>query len=635
MCGIVGYINHSGQPIAPSTFKGMVRLLEHRGPDDEGMRFFSGSPYVAMGHRRLSILDLSSAGHQPMPNEDQSLWIVYNGEIYNYQEVRRDLESKGHRFRSRSDTEVLVKAYETWGESCLDKLNGMFAFGIFDTKRGILFAARDRIGIKPLYYAHNKESLVFASEIKAILSSGLIEPHPDFAALITPTRFQVSPLTGFKDIYKLPPGHCLSFKDGELRVWQYWSLDAVEADKPKDHEAIEQLDRLVSDAVRLQMISDVPVGSFLSGGLDSSLITALMTGLTDKSVSTFTIRFSEQDQNFEQMPQDDRYARQVAKLFGTEHHELEIRPDIVNLLPKMVYHLDEPLADPAALNTYLIARNARENGIVVLLNGMGGDEIFGGYRKQLACVMAEYYQRLFPRWMRRGLEAVSANIPTAGANGASRNIRWAKRFLSFASLPAYERYLSSDLSLNATEFSKLYNTETLYEMTHFFRSQQKNFEDERLSYLTKMCLNDTRVFLPEHNLTYSDKACMAAGVESRPPFTDHRVVEFMFSLGPEFRIRKLTQKYLLKKISEKYLPKEIVYRPKAPFGAPLRSWIRNDLREMVDDLLSPTCLRQRGIFNEKEVETLIREDREGKEDHAHIIWQLLTMELWFREFIDH
>ena len=629
MCGIAGLI-HCGDSVI---LEKMTEVLAHRGPDDAGIQWFpeQGS---GLGHRRLSIIDLSASGHQPMCNEKKNLWITYNGEIYNYQEVRGVLEERGCRFFSRSDTEVVLKAYEEWGAACLHRLNGMFAFGIFHVESGDLFCARDRLGIKPFYYAHKGEAFLFASEIKAILTSGLTVREPDWAALVNPTRFQVSPKTGFSGINKLPPGHYLLFKDGILKIRPYWQLEAYESNGLEEREAVGELETLLQDAVRLQMTADVPVGAFLSGGLDSSIITALMTGLTDKPVSTFTIRFSEKDQKFEKMPRDDRYARKVAAYFGTRHHEYEIRPDIVSLLPRMVYHLDEPLADPAALNTYLISRHARENGIVVLLNGMGGDEIFGGYRKQLACAAAETYQRVFPKWLRRGIEAGAERIPTAGSNGASRNMRWAKRFLSFASLPPFERFLSSDLSLDPSQFKGLYNAKIPYEDTHFYKAQRENFEQGGISYLTRMCLNDTKVFLPEHNLTYSDKACMAAGVESRPPLADHRIVEYMFKLGPEYRIRKLTQKYLLKKVSEKYLPKEIVYRPKAPFGAPLRAWIRKDLAEMVDDYLSRSSLRERGIYNEDYVARKVKEDRNGLSDQSLLIWQLLTNEIWFRTFFD-
>jgi asparagine synthase (glutamine-hydrolysing) len=631
MCGIVGYISRNGRPIDRLVFEKMTDSICHRGPDDRGI-WHSSDGYASLGHRRLSIIDLSPAGHQPMSNEDGTIWIVYNGELYNYQEIKLLLESAGHVFRSHADTEVIIHAYEEWGTECIHKFNGMFAIALWDNNKKLLWLIRDRLGIKPLYYALIKDGLIFASEIKALLISGLVVVAPDFVSLITPMHDQISPFTGFKDISKLPPAYELIYHNGNVSIRPYWSIDVSE-DICDEAESQSVLESLLADAVRLQMIADVPIGCFLSGGLDSSIITALMTKHTSQTINTFTIKFSDADQKFEQMPRDDFYARQVAGLFHTNHKEFEIKPDIVSLLPKLVYHLDEPLTDPATINTYLISKAARDAGVVVLMNGMGGDEIFGGYRKQLACLLADDFQKYAPAVLRNSLERLIARVPTATKKRAFRTVRWAKRFLSFASKPRYERYLISDLSTGPDEFQKIYSADIKYEETHFYKSQRKHFNNG-FSYLTQMCLNDTTVFLPEHNLLYSDKACMAASVESRPPLTDHRIVEFMFKVSPSLRIKRLTQKYLLKKVAEKYLPRNIVYRPKAPFGAPLRSWIRRDLKEMVDELLTPANLKKRGLYNADYVAKIIKQDREGKEDHSILIWQLLTSEIWFRTFID-
>lgn len=633
MCGIVGYIDFSGKPIEKDTFDRMTDILAHRGPDDKGVEIFQGVPFVGLGHRRLAIIDLSPAAHQPMSNEDGTIWITYNGEIYNYKEIGSWLMAHGHRFKSNSDTEVIVHAYEEWGIECLEKFNGMFSFGIWDKTNNTFWAARDRLGIKSFYYAQTHDGLVFASEIKAIFASGLIKKEPDLYALYTPTRFQISPYTGFKNIYKLPPDHILTFKDDRLAIKRYWDIIPSEEIR-NENQAVAELDALLNDSIALQMISDVPIGAFLSGGLDSSLITSLMASQTDSPISTFTIKFSDKDQRFEQMPRDNEFAWQVSRLLMTDHHEYEIEPDVVNLLPKMIYHMEEPLADPAAINTYLIAKSAREKGIKVLLNGMGGDEIFGGYRKHLACLNADIYRNYLPKFVRESIEYLSKMIPTATSKRAFKSIRWGKRFLSFASKAQLERYLMSDLSLGMEDFERLYQSDLEYDQTHFFKTHKELFDNNGCSYLTKMCLNDTKIFLPEHNLTYSDKACMAAGVESRPPFTDHRIVEFMFKVAPALRIKVLTQKYLLKKVGKRYLPKEIVYRPKAPFGVPLRSWIRGGLSEMVADYLSHASLKRRGFYNPRYVTKIVQDDKEGKADNAHVIWQLLTTELWFRTFFD-
>lgn len=627
MCGISGVVNIG----SAQTLRVMNDKLVHRGPDGEGSIWFE-ELNGGFAHRRLSIIDLSPGGAQPMKNDSGTLWITFNGEIYNYRELRKELESLGVGFRSSSDTEVLLKAFEKWGVECLQKLNGMFAFAIADLARKSVILARDRIGVKPLYYARVKDALVFSSEIKAILATGLVEKSPDYHALHTPTRYQISPFTGFRNILKVPPASYLIFRNGDASVRQYWSIAPSEDASPSFGNRSQELDDLLNDAVRLQMVADVPVGVLLSGGLDSSIVSALMKKNTDKEIHSFTIKFDSQDQRFEKMVDDSSYAKRVAETFGFDHHEIVLHPDVVALLPKLVYHLDEPLSDPASINTYLISQAARELGIKVLLNGMGGDEIFGGYRKQLACLRSEIYQEIFPRLVRQFIERVSDHIPVATDNQGFRLARWGKRFLSFASLPEYERFIASDLSMTPAQYRECFLDGGSYDSTYYFTEQKTNFEDPDLSYLTKMCLNDTRVFLPEHNLLYSDKACMAAGLEGRPPFSDHRLVEFMFTLPMDYRIHGNVQKYLLKRVSERYLNKEVIYRPKAPFGSPLRSWIRGALAPMVNDLLSEESLRKDGIYNSRYVRQLIENDRAGKEDNAQILWTLLTNVVWLRTF---
>jgi asparagine synthase (glutamine-hydrolysing) len=626
MCGIAGIINGGSEQVLAS----MNDIQSHRGPDDAGLKWFAESS-SGLAQRRLSIIDLSPGGHQPMTVDGGDLWIVFNGEIYNYKELGEEVRAKGVRLRSSSDTEILLNAYQIWGEDCLQKLNGMFAFAIYDARKKKFFAARDRLGIKPFYYHFSNGCLVFASEIKAILNSGLAPKRPDLNALHTPARFQVSPWTGFQDILKLPPGHCMTLENGKLSVREYWSLHPTEQPANED-SLIEQLDALLTDSVRLQMRADVPVGVFLSGGLDSSIVSALMRRNTEQTIHSFTIKFSSEDQKFEQMTPDEVYARQVAKQFNFNYHEFEIKPQVDELLPKIVWHMDEPLSDPAAINTYLISKAARDLNIVVLLNGVGGDEVFGGYRKHLACLTAESYQAIVPGAIRRMLEYAADHIPVATSSRGLKPIRWGKRFLSYASSPRTDRYLMSDLSVAPKQFSQMFSSHMSYYDTHFFKAQAKRFNGNGLSYLTQMCLNDTMVFLPEHNLTYSDKASMAASIEGRPPLTDHRIVEFMFSLPPRERIHGTTQKYLLKKVSEKYLPHNIVYRPKASFASPLRSWVRGPLAPMVADLLSEQSLKSRGLYDPAYVSGLIARDKSGLEDNSYQIWTLLTNEIWFHTF---
>jgi asparagine synthase (glutamine-hydrolysing) len=628
MCAIAGLIR-CGDPALLDT---MRRVQIHRGPDSQGSEWW---PHHGSGlaHCRLAILDLSPAGHQPMTVGEHRYWITFNGEVYNFQDIRRELEARGIRFTSTGDTEVILRAYETWGADCLKKFNGMFVFAIFDTRTGKLFAARDHIGIKPFYYWHDGQRLAFASEIKSLLQCPFVPRRPDYEALMTPARFQISPNTGFEGIAKLPPGHSLTFDAGRLTITRYWQIEPSENGVADEHELTDELDALLSDAVRLQMIADRPVGTFLSGGLDSSIITALMRKHNPGTIHAFTISFSTEDQRYERMPDDSRYASRVARQLGLTFHELELQPAVADLLPKMVWHLDEPLSDPATINTYMISRAARDVDIVVLLNGVGGDEVFGGYRKHLACLKAETYQQVVPGMVRRSLERVAETLPVATGGQGLRYLRWFKRFAGIASLPQTERYLSSDLSLSPIRFQDLFPGR-LYRDTWFYRAQQPALSRNDLSYLTRMCLNDTRVFLPEHNLTYSDKAAMAASIETRPPLTDYRIVEKMFTLKPDQRIRGNVQKYLLKKVSERYLPREIVHRAKAPFNAPLRAWIRGALSPMVDDLLSESSVKARGFYNPTAVRSLIANDRRGIEDHAMVIWTLLTTEIWFRTFFD-
>jgi len=637
MCGIFSVI--SKERIDKENFEKATKLMRHRGSDDYGIMFYNSNNYnIAFGHQRLSIIDLSHAGHQPMCNENKTIWLIYNGEIYNFEELRHFLESKGHIFKSNTDTEVIIHSYEEWGEDCLEKFNGMFAFIIWDSAQKKIFAARDRLGIKPLYYYYTEDFLCLSSEIKSILTFGLADVQPDWEAFHNPMQhFILSPNTGFKNIYKLPPGFMLHYSDNGIQIDKYWDISPAEENINEKNARIE-LDDILHDAVRLQCIADVPVGVLLSGGLDSSLIVALMSKVVDIPLRTFTIKYTESDKKFESVVDDSFYAKKVAALFACEHQEINIQPDIINLLPKIIWHLDEPLADPAAINTYLIAKEARSKGVKVLLNGMGGDEIFGGYRKQLACLFAEQYQRFLPVLIRRGFENIIDIFPVAGQNSTYKSIRWARQFATFASKPRALRFLTSEFSSIP---EKLYNkifidsTDYPYNRLPAMKQYAQYFKNNGLSYLTQMCLADTKIFLPDHNLTYSDKAMMAAGVEGRPPLTDHKIVEFMFNLAPRFRIRKKNQKYLLKEVAKDYLPKDIVFRPKAPFGAPLRAWIRYALKEVIDDYLNPGILKKRGLYNPEVVWQLIKDDRKGKDDNAHLIWTILTREIWFRTFIDN
>jgi len=626
MCGLAGLFGLGEK----GNLARMVDTLKHRGPDGEGLVWFP-ELRAGLGHRRLAIIDPSPQAAQPMTDETKSIWVVFNGEIFNFRELREKLRASGHHFQTQSDTEVLLKAYQTWGEACLEKFNGIFALAIVDRPQGKLFAARDRLGLKPFYYCQLNDGLIFASEIKAIQASGLISLEPDWQVLFNPTRYQVSPHTGFRQIRKLPAGHYLVYQQGQISLHKYWDIEPEEEEK-NEAEIEERLEELLNDAMKLQLVSDRPLGLLLSGGLDSSLIAAMVKKQVSGPLSSFTIKFLPQDQKFEAMPDDSFYAREVADFFSCDHHELALSPDVVNLLPRLVWHLDEPLADPAAINLYLLAQKAREKGIMVLLSGMGGDEIFGGYRRQLALWQAHKLRFFLPSCLHRPVNSLLDLIPVATSKRGLRSLRWAKRFFSFAFLDDVEKYLVSDLALGREAFARFFNASFDYDQVPIIKLIKQYASISSLSELTKICLMDTKIFLPDHNFTYSDKAAMAAGVEVRSPLADHRLVELMFTLPPHFRIRGRQQKWLLKKVARKYLPPEIIFRPKAPFGAPLRSWIRGALREMVDDLLSEEAIKKRGLLRPDEVRKIIEADRAGRQDYSLLIWTFLTWEIWFRTF---
>ena len=684
MCGIVGFLGVGNKNILEEC----TALLDHRGPDDQGVEWFE-KWNSGFGHRRLSIIDLSKAGHQPMSSEDGRYWITYNGEVYNFPEIKKELQQlrksvNGEEvplfnFKSKSDTEVVLNAYIAWGEKCLDKFIGMFAFAIFDTHTGEFFLVRDRLGVKPLYFTELEGGLIFASEAKAIIKSGLVKLKPDYYALETPMHYQVAPFTGFEGIFKIEAGHYLKYRlntgdiktekqpgvaekhnpvtesvynflsypgipeeiksktlkaknTNSLEIVKWWKIEVSENDKRTEKELIDELDFLLNDSVKLQIVSDVPVGIFLSGGLDSSIIAALMRKHYKGTINAFTIKFSKEDQKFEKLEDDSYWAKKVADLFEFNYEEMIVKPETEKLLPYMVYHLDEPIADPAAINTYLISKFARQNNIYVLLSGMGGDEVFSGYRKHLACLKVDTYRKIFPAFVRNIIEKFFEKRKVASSNQGFKIVRWIKRFLSFAAYDRFERFLLSDIGLSIKDFNEVFQGSKGYNSSFFYLKQKKLFEEIKASYLTKMCYNDTNTFMISHNMIYSDKASMMASVEARPPLIDHRIVEFMFKLPPKYRIKGNKQKYLLKKVAERYLPKDVVHRPKAPFGSPLRSWIKGALANDIDKMLSSENIKKKVFLNADKIREIVMRDRSGKEDLAHVIYRFFVLMTWWDIF---
>lgn len=627
MCGIAGFLNYN---FDDPYFEKVHQIQQHRGPDAQRSFQFEN---VLLFHQRLSIIDISEAANQPFEKDD--LVIIFNGEIYNYRSLRQSLINQhGIQFRTTSDTEVLLELYRAKGSDCLSDLQGMFAFSIYNRNTKELFLARDHFGIKPLFYYSHSNQFAFASELKTLTKVPGIEKSLNFQSLTYALNYLWLPgnETMFESIHKLPPAsYAVVTRDGQLNISSYYKPPAI-IHPYSENEAIEVLDDVLQKSVVRHLEADVPVSSFLSGGLDSSLLSVLAN--KHQPVSTYSIAISKEDKQIEQMPDDAKYAREVAKKYGLEHHEIEISPSITDELPHMVYHLDEPIGDPAAINTYLISKAAREQGVKVLLSGMGADELFFGYRRQMATLYALRYQKL-PSALRNTIRATTDLLPVKIGNKGIKPTRWAKRFLSFTDLPPSEAYQRSYSYYDRLQLNNLLTRDATSEIDSIYNEHQKLFDEAYADdIINKMCYTDLHYFMQGLNLTYTDRASMAASVEVRVPFIDKEVVDLALSIPGNLKFKNKTQKYILKKVAEKHLPNNVIYRPKASFGAPIRSWISGALESMVNELLNRDTIKQRGIFNPTFVEQLVKQNKEGKVDYAYQIYQLLTTELWFREFMD-
>ncbi|MDT4968985.1 MAG: hypothetical protein QOJ64_3722 [Acidobacteriota bacterium] len=645
MCGIAGIIG-----IEPDARIGaMLQTIEHRGRDDEGVwtseKIDAYGRRVCLGHRRLSIIDTRPAGHQPMFYADGRYVITFNGEIYNYRALRKALEARGHRFHSDTDTEVLLAAFSEWGIESLQRLNGMFAFAIWDSKERQLTIARDRMGIKPLYYALVQgkngapSSFIFASEVKAILSTGLIARALDPESLNQFLTFlwTPDPHTLFRGIRKLPPAHVLTLRDDEWKVHEWWdvSFDEIEQGRSEgwwQERVLETLDRVVG----MEMVADVPLGSFLSGGIDSSTIVALMKNHSDgRKISTYTIGIEAEDLRYDIIPDDVVWARRTAALLETDYHETMLKPDVVSLLPKLVYHMDEPAID-MAIPSYLVSQAARES-LTVMLSGMGGDEVFAGYPRQMAMALASMLDPV-PGLLRRPLMKTMAGVLPGGMPGKlTAPLRNAKKFARSAALDFEDRYLGFGTYFTDEGKQRLYTDEMVDATQGLDAYKYHRGYFDRVKHaapLNRILYVDLKTFLPCLNLTTTDKTSMAANLEVRVPFLNFEMVELAARMPPELKLRGLKRKYILKRVAEKLLPKELVWRKKAGFGAPIRSWLRGALRPMVDDLLSEERVQRRGLFKPQEVRRIIAANLSGREDYNLQVFQLLNLELWMRTFID-
>ena len=637
MCGIAGIIS----PNPETSIGAMLASIEHRGRDDEGVfvsdAFGSEKLKVCFGHRRLSILDPTPAGHQPFFSDDKRFVLTYNGEIYNFEEIREQLKKKNYKFKTDCDTEVLIKAFEEWGFDCLEKLNGMFAFAVWDEREKMLFIARDRTGLKPLYYAKVGEKFVFASEIKAILASKLVRAELDREGLNQFLTFlwTVPPHTLFKDIYQLPPAHFLTWKNGEIETREWWDLDFSVEEKNADEQLwSERVLETFEKVVKMEMISDVPLGAFLSGGVDSSSIVALMTKHA-KKVSTYTTGISAEDLKFDIIPDDVEWSRKMAEEFPIDYHETLLTPDVTELLPKLVWHADAPVID-MAIPSFLISEQSRTKQ-KVMLSGMGGDEIFAGYPRQMAMQIAGITD-FVPSAIRRPLMNVLEKSLYGGIRGKLTSpLRNAKKFARSAAMDFENRYLGFGTYFTDAMKQNLYAEDLRGEMKEFdaYKYHRQYFEKCRAaSPLNRLLYVDFKTFMPALNLDTTDKTSMAANLEVRAPFLNTELVELAARIPASLKIKGLKRKYILKKAVEQILPKEIIWRKKAGFSAPVRSWLRGALKPMVEDLLLEETIKRRGLFDAKEIRRIIDLNLSGKEDYNLQVFQLLNLEIWMREFLD-
>ncbi len=637
MCGIAGILGRND----PALVQRMCGAIAHRGPDDYGTgTFMAGNTPVTLGHRRLSIIDLSSAGHQPMCNEDGTVHIVFNGEIYNFPELRPRLESRGHVFKSKSDTEVLLHGWEEWGMDLLPMLNGIFSFALVDQKQGIFLLARDRFGVKPLYYALLADSIVFASEIKALLVCPDLPRDLDESAVVAMAnyRYTPEPLTLFKAIRKLPPATAMVIQNGgSPKFSEYFQLSYHEPVDPGDGRKLAaELREVMGAATKRQLISDVPVGLFLSGGLDSSAILALAKDKLDPaSTNTFTIGFRHEDQKTEGQPDDMIYARRLAKATGFNHQEIILEPKMVDLLPEVIYHLDEPVADPAAISSYLICREARAQDMKVLLSGQGGDEIFCGYPWHLGAHLASRW-RSVPGPLRRIAESAVKLLPATGGGRFSGTFRRARKFASDAS-QEFDPCILGFLSYAGDQLPALAGDRLRGALAAGWphTAHEAQLAGSRgLSPINRLLHLDMGTFLPSLNLNYTDKTSMAHGVEVRVPFLDNDLVDWASRIHTSWKMKGSMRKRILKMACEPLLPHDLIHRKKGGFGAPIRSWIKKDLADMIGDLLSPERIRARGWFNPDAVQDIIRRNASGREDWNYLIYFLLSFELWNCRFAD-
>jgi asparagine synthase (glutamine-hydrolysing) len=650
MCGICGEIDFRNKNVRVDSVRKMCDVLAHRGPDDEGMVFIRGDKLfepkrpvdnlinekgfeVGLGHRRLSIIDLSIAAHQPMCNEDGKIWIVFNGEIYNFQTIREQLEKKGHFFKSKSDTEVILHAYEEWGAECVNRFRGMFAFAIWDSKLQRLFMARDRLGKKPLVYCNRNGWFAFASEIKALLQIPGVEKKVNRNAIHHYLTYQYvpSPDTIFEGIKKLRPAHYLLYdRDGNLRIERYWRLcfDSSHHTAFDMQELSGRIQKELEESVKLRLISDVPLGAFLSGGVDSSLIVGIMARLSRKPVKTFSVGFEEKE--FDELI----YAGLVSKYFGTEHHEFTVKPNAVEILPKLVWHYNEPFADSSAIPTYYVSKVTKDF-VKVVLTGDAGDENFAGYRRYLFSQWVAIFTRL-PQKLRKNLMPPLLRALSSFHVQEARLNRLAD-FIDMLTAEQEKNYLEQIRVFNAKEKEDIYTREFREDLNdtdpiNFLLDKFKEIETK--DFLDKLLYLDINTYLPEDLLVKMDIATMANSLEARAPFLDHQFMEFVGGIPSQLKLRRMNTKFILKVAFKDMLPETIFKRRKMGFAVPVSRWFRHELKDYVYDILLDPRTLNRGYFRREGVQRLLNDHIALRYDHSAKIWALLFLEMWFRVFID-
>ena len=628
MCGIVGIVNtEDRQNINSEILNRMCNSLRHRGPDDEGY-FVNGS--VGLGMRRLSIIDVKG-GHQPIHNEDKNCWIVFNGEIYNYLEIRQMLENKGHQFYTRTDTEVIVHLYEEYGDECVKHLCGMFAFAIWDELKRKLFLARDRLGEKPLFYTYNNGRFAFGSELKSLLTLPWVKRRIDFKALSDFFSFLYVPAPDsiFSGIKKLPAAHTLTIEDRTISIQRYWEVGHIPLAVNSEEFYIERLLELLGDSIKRRLMSEVPLGVFLSGGVDSSLVVALLSQMVERPVETFTIGYERENKYY-----DERYyARTIAEQFRTNHHEFVVQPHIKDVLPEVIRCFDEPFADSSAIPNYYLCGKTKQH-VTVALSGLGADELAAGYERYVGVILAQLYHKV-PKVFREVIGKVAKKVPDS-KSGALFNQR-IKRFVDVANLPQQKRYFAMTAAFSEEEKEKLFSPDLLSEMgdeaseeliTSYFESSGS------FDVLTQMLFADLKTYLVDDLLTLTDRTSMAHSLEVRVPFLDHKLVELFFSMPADLKLKGFKKKYILKRAAERMIPKNIIYRQKKGFSVPLALWFRNELRQVVEEGLSEKKLNGMGYFNQGTVDALLQEHLACKQNHENKIWALLNFSMWHKTYVE-